>query len=99
MEKDARVKAMVPNHIKALIRKVALILLQNPVEVLIITRGRQQISIRASVDRQPGVQEGGVFSASVYHIKPWQPSRGRGEYFLHPPRRVPNSTSRCPIHN
>ena len=50
MKQESRVKAVVPNHMKASLRKVALIL-QHIVEVLQMTKGRQQISIRASNNR------------------------------------------------
>ena len=50
-EKDARVKAVVPNHMEPILRKTTLIL-QHVVEVLWVTEGEQGVSIKSSNGRQ-----------------------------------------------
>lgn len=51
-KRDARVKAMEPNHMKASLRKATLVL-QHVVEVLKMKKGRHPISIRArTIDDQ-----------------------------------------------
>ena len=91
MKEDARVKAVVSNHMKASLRKAALVL-QHVVEVLTGDATDQHQSIEQSTIR--GAR--GKRALATYHTNHgWiGDSQGVGkgdtEYFVHSPRHVPN---------
>ena len=69
MKNDARVEAVVSNHMEASLRKTALVL-QHAVKVL--QRGGVEGNRSASDNRRSGVREReGWCALATYHTKPW----------------------------
>lgn len=95
MKKDARVKAVETNHMKASLWEAALVL-QHAVEVLAMTKGRQPISIRGIEQSTIRGARSKECSGHLSHptmdgsVIAKEPGKGDMECSLHSPHRVPN---------